>query len=217
MDILKRLAKVGVPAVLILLVAAIACEPIDQQPVNQDEIRQAVQDEVRFQMEAAKEEMFQNAGPDQGDFEFAMSEPMNELRFEFDDLRNQLEGRDYASKFDLDSLSLDIQEVWSSINGLDFEYAKRGDLNEIQFQMDDVRNSIEFSNLESAQGTDLDQLRFEIDETRSMIEDAKNESHFELERLRLQLEDMERVLNDFQGDFGLELDRLRSRVDAIQQ
>ena len=116
MDILKRLAKVGVPAVLILLVAAIACEPIDQQPVNQDEIRQAVQDEVRFQMEAAKEEMFQNAGPDQGDFEFAMSEPMNELRFEFDDLRNQLEGRDYASKFDLDSLSLDIQEVWSSIN-----------------------------------------------------------------------------------------------------
>jgi hypothetical protein len=201
---------------LILLVAAIACEPVEQQGLSRDEIRQVVRVEVNSQIEAAKEEMSQDFGPGQGDFQFELMQPLDDLRFEVDNLRNQVEGTDYVSKFDLDSLSLDIQELWSSINGLDFEYAKRGELSELQFQVDDVRNSIEFSNIGSDQGTDLDQLRFEIDETRSMIEDAKNESYFELEQLRLQVEDMERVLNDFQGDFGLDLDRLRSRLDAMR-
>lgn len=217
MKIRKSVALIIVPALLVLLVASIACEPVGHQPVDQEVVRQAVQDEVRFQMAAAKEEMFQDFGPDRGDLEFAISQPLDELRFEIDDLRNQVEGRDHVSIFDLDSLRLDIQEVWSSINALEFEYARRGDLSELQFQVDDIRNSVELTHMGSAQGPDLDQLRFEIDEIRALVEDAKNESCFELEQLRLRVEDMERALNDFQGEFGLEMERLRSRVDSIQQ
>ena len=53
---------------------------------------QAVEDEVRFQIEAAKEEMSQDFGPSQGDFQFEMMQPLDDLRFEFDSLKNQVEG-----------------------------------------------------------------------------------------------------------------------------
>ena len=216
LQIRSRLIPVAVPLVLVLLGAAIACEPVAQEPVSQEEIRQAVQAEVSFQIEAAKEAMLQDFGPFQGDMEFALMEPLNELRFELDGLRNQVEGTDYVSKFDLDSLRLDLEEMGSSFGGLEFEYARRGDLDELRFEIDDIRNNLALRDLESNQGSDLDQLRFEIDQTRAMIEDAQNASHLDLEQLRLQVEDMGRFLNEFQADFNLELDRLRSRLDSMR-
>lgn len=90
----RRLTPVIVPAMLILLVAAVACEPVEQQGLSRDEIRQVVRVEVNSQIEAAKEEMSQESGPFKDDLEFGMMEPLNELRFEFDDLRNQIEGTD---------------------------------------------------------------------------------------------------------------------------
>jgi hypothetical protein len=53
--------------------------------------------EVNSQIEAAKEEMSQDFGPFKDDLEFGLMEPLNELRFEFDDLRNQVQGTDYVS------------------------------------------------------------------------------------------------------------------------
>ena len=74
--------------------AAVACEPFEQQGLSRDEIRQVVRVEANSQIESAKEEMSQESGPFKDDLEFGMMEPLNELRFEFDDLRNQIEGTD---------------------------------------------------------------------------------------------------------------------------
>ena len=123
----RRLTPVIVPAMLILLVAAVACEPVEQQGLSRDEIRQVVRVEVNSQIEAAKEEMSQDFGPFKNDLEFGMMEPLNELRFEFDDLRNQVQGTDYVSRFDLESIRLDMEEMGSYINSLEFEYARRTD------------------------------------------------------------------------------------------
>ena len=150
------------------------------------------------------------------DFQSEMMQPLDDLRFELDNLRNQVEGTDSVSRFDLDSLSLDIRQVGSRFDGLEFEYARLENLNDLQFQVDDINNNLALRDLDADQGSDLDQLRFEIYETRGMIEDAKSEVHLELEQLRLQIEDLERVLSDFQGDFGLELERINSRIDAVQ-
>ena len=158
---------------------------------------QAVEDEVRFQIEAAKEGMSQDFDPSQGDFQFEMMQPLDDLRFEFDSLKNQVEGTDPVSRFDLESLSLDIQQVRFRFDGLEFEYARLKSLNNLQIQVDDINNNLALRDLDADQGFDLDQLRFEIDETRGMIEDAKSEAHLELEQLRLQVEDLERVLSDF--------------------
>ena len=123
----RRLTPVIVPAMLILLVAAVACEPVEQQGLSWDEIRQVVRVEVNSQTEAAKEEMSQDFGPFKDDLEFGMMEPLNELRFEFDDLRNQVQGTDYVSRFDLESIRLGMEEMGSYINSLEFEYARRTD------------------------------------------------------------------------------------------
>ena len=123
----RRLTPVIVPAMLILLVAAVACEPVEQPGLSRYEIRQVVRVEVNSLIEAAKEEMSQDFGPFKDDLEFGMMEPLNELRFEFDDLRNQVQGTDYVSRFDLESIRLDMEEMGSYINSLEFEYARRTD------------------------------------------------------------------------------------------
>ena len=87
----SRLAQAIVPAVLVLLVAAVACQPVEQQGLSRDEIRQVVRVEVNSQIEAAKQQMSQEFEPFKGDMEFQLMQPLNELRFEFDDLRNQVE------------------------------------------------------------------------------------------------------------------------------
>ena len=154
----RRLTPVIVPAMLILLVAAVACEPVEQQGLSLDEIRQVVRVEVNSQTEAAKEEMSQDFGPFKDDLEFGMMEPLNELRFEFDDLRNQVQGTDYVSRFDLESIRLDMEEMGSYINSLEFEYARRTDLDELRFQIDDINNNMALSDLESNQSSDIAQL-----------------------------------------------------------
>ena len=201
---------------LILLVAAVACEPAGQQPLDEERIMQAVEEEVRFQIEAAKAEMSHDFGPGNGDFQSEMMQPLDDLRFELDNLRNQVEGTYPVSRFDLDSLSLDIQQVGSNFDSLEFEYARLESLNDLRCQIDDINNNLALKDLDSDQGSDVDQLRFEIDEIRGMIEDAQSEAHLELEQLRFQVEDLERALSDLQGDFGLELERLNSRIDAVQ-
>ena len=123
----RRLTPVIVPAMLILLVAVVACDPVEQQGLSRDEIRQVVRVEVNSQIEAAKEEMSQDFGPFKDDLEFGMMEPLNELRFEFDDLRNQVQGTDYVSRFDLESIRLDMEKMGPYINSLKFEYARRTD------------------------------------------------------------------------------------------
>jgi len=154
----RRLTPVIVPAMLILLVAVVACEPVEQQGLSRDEIRQVVRVEVNSQIEAAKEEMSQDFGPFKDDLEFGMMEPLNELRFEFDDLRNQVQGTDYVSRFDLESIRLDMEEMGSYINSLEFEYARRTDLDELRFQIDDINNNMALSDLESNQSSDIAQL-----------------------------------------------------------
>ena len=154
----RRLTPVIVPAMLILLVAAVACEPVEQQGLSRDEIRQVVRVEVNSQIEAAKEEMSQDFGPFKDDLEFGMMEPLNELRFEFDDLRNQVQGTDYVSRFDLESIRLDMEEMGFYINSLEFEYARRTDLDELRFQIDDINNNMALSDLESNQSSDIAQL-----------------------------------------------------------
>lgn len=154
----RRLTPVIVPAMLILLVAAVACEPVEQQGLSRDEIRQVVRVEVNSQIEAAKEEMSQDFGPFKDDLEFGLMEPLNELRFEFDDLRNQVQGTDYVSRFDLESIRLDMEEMGSYINSLEFEYARRTDLDELRFQIDDINNNMALSDLESNQSSDIAQL-----------------------------------------------------------
>ena len=154
----RRLTPVIVPAMLILLVAAVACEPVEQQGLSRDEIRQVVRVELNSQTEAAKEEMSQDFGPFKDDLEFGMMEPLNELRFEFDDLRNQVQGTDYVSRFDLESIRLDMEEMGSYINSLEFEYARRTDLDELRFQIDDINNNMALIDLESNQSSDIVQL-----------------------------------------------------------
>ena len=212
----RRLTPVIVPAMLILLVAAVACEPVEQQGLSRDEIRQVVRVEVNSQIEAAKEEMSQDFGPFKDDLEFGMMEPLNELRFEFDDLRNQVQGTDYVSRFDLESIRLDMEEMGSYINSLEFEYARRTDLDELRFQIDDINNNMALSDLESNQSSDIAQLWLGIEETQAMIEDERNQSNHNLDQLRLEIQELERFLNDFQSDFNFELDTLRLRVDSIQ-
>ena len=212
----RRLTPVIVPAMLILLVAAVACEPVEQQGLSRDEIRQVVRVEVNSQTEAAKEEMSQDFGPFKDDLEFGMMEPLNELRFEFDDLRNQVQGTDYVSRFDLESIRLDMEEMGSYINSLEFEYARRTDLDELRFQIDDINNNMALSDLESNQSSDIAQLWLGIEETQAMIEDERNQSNLNLDQLRLEIQELERFLNDFQSNFNFELDMLRLRVDSIQ-
>jgi len=212
----RRLTPVIVPAMLILLVAAVACEPVEQQGLSRDEIRQVVRVEVNSQIEAAKEEMSQDFGPFKDDLEFGMMEPLNELRFEFDDLRNQVQGTDYVSRFDLESIRLDMEEMGSYINSLEFEYARRTDLDELRFQIDDINNNMALSDLESNQSSDIAQLWLGIEETQAMIEDERNQSNLNLDQLRLEIQELERFLNDFQSNFNFELDTLRLRVDSIQ-
>ena len=212
----RRLTPVIVPAMLILLVAAVACEPVEQQGLSRDEIRQVVRVELNSQTEAAKEEMSQDFGPFKDDLEFGMMEPLNELRFEFDDLRNQVQGTDYVSRFDLESIRLDMEEMGSYINSLEFEYARRTDLDELRFQIDDINNNMALSDLESNQSSDIAQLWLGIEETQAMIEDERNQSNLNLDQLRLEIQELERFLNDFQSNFNFELDTLRLRVDSIQ-
>ena len=212
----RRLTPVIVPAMLILLVAAVACEPVEQQGLSRDEIRQVVRVEVNSQIEVAKEEMSQDFGPFKDDPEFGMMEPLNELRFEFDDLRNQVQGTDYVSRFDLESIRLDMEEMGSYINSLEFEYARRTDLDELRFQIDDINNNMALSDLESNQSSDIAQLWLGIEETQAMIEDERNQSNLNLDQLRLEIQELERFLNDFQSNFNFELDTLRLRVDSIQ-
>ena len=212
----RRLTPVIVPAMLILLVAAVACEPVEQQGLSRDEIRQVVRVEVNSQIEAAKEEMSQDFVPFKDDLEFGMMEPLNELRFEFDDLRNQVQGTDYVSRFDLESIRLDMEETGSYINSLEFEYARRTDLDELRFQIDDINNNMALSDLESNQSSDIAQLWLGIEETQAMIEDERNQSNLNLDQLRLEIQELERFLNDFQSNFNFELDTLRLRVDSIQ-
>ena len=212
----RRLTPVIVPAMLILLVAAVACEPVEQQGLSRDEIRQVVRVEVNSQIEAAKEEMSQDFGPFKDDLEFGLMEPLNELRFEFDDLRNQVQGTDYVSRFDLESIRLDMEEMGSYINSLEFEYARRTDLDELRFQIDDINNNMALSDLESNQSSDIAQLWIGIEETQAMIEDERNQSNLNLDQLRLEIQELERFLNDFQSNFNFELDTLRLRVDSIQ-
>ena len=212
----RRLTPVIVPAMLILLVAAVACEPVEQQGLSRDEIRQVVRVEVNSQTEAAKEEMSQDFGPFKDDLEFGMMEPLNELRFEFDDLRNQVQGTDYVSRFDLESIRLDMEEMGSYINSLEFEYARRTDLDELRFQIDDINNNMALSDLESNQSSDIAQLWIGIEATQAMIEDERNQSNLNLNQLRLEIQELERFLNDFQSNFNFELDILRLRVDSIQ-
>ena len=216
MQLRRRLTPVIVPAMLILLVAAVACEPVEQQGLSRDEIRQVVRVEVNSQIEAAKEEMSQDFGPFKDDLEFGMMEPLNELRFEFDDLRNQVQGTDYVSRFDLESIRLDMEEMGSYINSLEFEYARRTDLDELRFQIDDINNNMALSDLESNQSSDIAQLWIGIEETQAMIEDERNQSNLNLDQLRLEIQELERFLNDFQSNFNFELDTLRLRVDSIQ-
>ena len=212
----RRLTPVIVPAMLILLVAAVACEPVEQQGLSRDEIRQVVRVEVNSQLEAAKEEMTQDFGPFKDDLEFGMMEPLIELRFEFDELRNQVQGTDYVSRFDLESIRLDMEEMGSYINSLEFEYARRTDLDELRFQIDDINNNMALSDLESNQSSDIAQLWLGIEETQAMIEDERNQSNLNLDQLRLEIQELERFLNDFQSNFNFELDILRLRVDSIQ-
>ncbi len=212
----SRLTSVIIPTMLVLLAAAVACEPVEQQGLSRDEIRQVVRVEVNSQIEAAKEEMSQDFGPFKGDMEFEMMQPLNELRFEFDDLRNQVEGTVYVSRFDLESLRLDMQEMGSYINSLEFEYARRTDLDELRFQIDDINNNMALRDLESNQSSDIAQLWLGIEETQAMIEDERNQSNLDLDQLRLEIQNLERFLNDFQANFNLELDTLRSRLDIIR-
>ena len=212
----RRLTPVIVPAMLILLVAAVACEPVEQQGLSRDEIRQVVRVEVNSQTEAAKEEMSQDFGPFKDDLEFGMMEPLNDVRCEFDDLRNQVQGTDYVSRFDLESIRLDMEEMGSYINSLEFEYARRTDLDELRFQIDDINNNMALSDLESNQSSDIAQLWLGIEETQAMIEDERNQSNLNLDQLRLEIQELERFLNDFQSNFNFELDILRLRVDSIQ-
>ncbi len=212
----SRLTSVIIPAMLVLLAAAVACEPVEQQGLSRDEIRQVVRVEVNSQIEAAKEEMSQDFGPFRGDMEFEMMQPLNELRFEFDDLRNQVEGTDYVSKFDLESLRLDMQEMGSYVNSLEFEYARRTDLDELRFQIDDINNNMALRDLESNQSSDIAQLWLGIEENQAMIEDERNQSNLNIDQLRLEIQNLERFLNDFQANFNLELDTLRSRLDIIR-
>ena len=72
---------------------------------------------------------------------------MDDLRFEFDSLRNQVEGTDSVSKFDPERLSLDIQQVRSRFDGLEFEYARLESLNNLQFQVDDTNNNLALRDL----------------------------------------------------------------------
>ena len=74
---------------------------------------------------------------------------MDDLRFEFDSLRNQVEGTDSVSKFDPERLSLDIQQVRSRFDGLEFEYARLESLNNLQFQVDDVNNNLALRGLDA--------------------------------------------------------------------
>ena len=80
------------------------------------------------------------------------------MRFEFDDLRNQVQGTDYVSRFDLESIRLDMEEMGSYINSLEFEYARRTDLDELRFQIDDINNNMALRDLESNQSSDIAQL-----------------------------------------------------------
>ena len=212
----RRLTLVIVPAMLILLVAADACEPVEQQGLSRDEIRQVVRVEVNSQTEAAKEEMSQDFGPFKDDLEFGMMEPLNELRFEFDDLRNQVQGTDYVSRFDLESIRLDMEEMGSYINSLEFEYARRTDLDELRFQIDDINNDMALRDLESNQSSDIAHLWLGMEETKATIEDERNQTNLNLDQLRLEIQNVERFLNDFQANFNFELDTLRLRVDALQ-
>ena len=98
---------------------------------------QTVEEEVRSQIEAAKEEMSQDFGPSQGDFQFEKMQPkmqpLDDLRFEFDSLKNQVEGTDPVSRFD----------------GLEFEYARLESLNNLQCQVDDINNNLALRDLDA--------------------------------------------------------------------
>ena len=72
---------------------------------------------------------------------------MDDLRFEFDSLRNQVEGTDSVSKFNPERLSLDIQQVRSRFDALEFEYARLESLNNLQFQVDDTNNNLALRDL----------------------------------------------------------------------
>ena len=172
--------------------------------------------EVNSQIEAAKEEMSQDFGPFKGDMDFQLMQPLNELRFEFDGLRNQVEGAEYVSKFDLESLRLDMQEMGSYIDTLEFEYARRTDLDELRFQIDDINNDMALRDLESNQSSDIANLWLGMEETKATIEDERNQTNLNLDQLRLEIQNVERFLNDFQANFNFELDTLRLRVDALQ-
>ena len=74
---------------------------------------------------------------------------MDDLCFEFDSLKNQVEGTDPVSRFDLESLSLDIQQVRSRFDGLEFEYARLESLNNLQFQVDDINKNLALSDLDA--------------------------------------------------------------------
>ena len=58
-----------------------------------------------------------------------------------------MEGTDSVSKFDPERLSLDIQQVRSRFDGLEFEYARLESLNNLQFQVDDTNNNLALRDL----------------------------------------------------------------------
>lgn len=200
----------------VLFVAVVACQPTTQQPFNEGELRQLVQEEVRAQAGEFNPDIPGDFGPLKAELELEMMEPLTNLQFELDEVRNQLFGEEYAPRIDLDSLRLDLEQIRADFESSGIEFARRDRLDQLQFEVEGLRNSLDRRDLETHQGSGFHEIRFELEQYQSNMDVAGREFNISLEQLQLDMEDIRQSLQNVETDIFIQLDGLRLLIEAQQ-
>ena len=145
---------------------AVACEATGQQPVDQNELRDLVREEVRFQFETLDFNTLPGLGPLEANLELALMEPLNNLQFELERLRSRIDGLgvEYAPRLEFENLRLDLEEVRGDMSRLDFEFVRREHLEDLRSEVQDLRNSPGAGGIEIELRSEISRIRFEVED-----------------------------------------------------
>ena len=193
----------------------LACQPPGQPPVSQAALQEIVRAEVSSQIAADDRNGPGDLDALRAEFELAVMEPLNNLQRELGELRNEFFGGDYASSLDIEGLRLELEQVRSMFDTLEFEFARRDQLDELRMEIDNVRFSGD-PQAEFDLRSELDQFNIEFRSMRNEFETVGQHFNLELEQLRLETEGVRRLIENVEEALRNETDSLHRRIDAVR-
>lgn len=205
-------------ALLMVGFLTVACEAGSQQPVDQNELRDLVREEVRFQFETLDVNTLLDLGSLEANLELALMEPLVNLQFEVEHLRSRVDGLgvEYAPRLEFENLRLDLEEVRGDMGRLDFEFVRRENLEDLRSEVQDLRNSPGAEGIEIELRSEISRIRFEVEDLMANFERTGSQFYADLDQMRFEVEDIRNQIESLQLEFGFQLDSLRLRVDALR-